>query len=243
MEISEELRAQLTEDRRCVVNEVEQIENQLYGEASSGVALAKMSPRRVQRYRMAFVPQAKASEWGNSGFSFLRVKGQSVSIRPDGRVQIQKVKETPNHNTGLDSTALTLESEESCLDDEEYDSSLALQLGDSLGSEQELFLAGTDPPTRSSAYSDEEILAADGGLEESIEINNSFGIAEEETPNLSVSGGDASHRTKTRLTEAIDVQEKKLWDEAITKMGSVIKLILQELNESRQSETDTENKI
>ena len=29
MEISDELRAQLAEDRRCVVNEIEQIENQV----------------------------------------------------------------------------------------------------------------------------------------------------------------------------------------------------------------------
>ena len=95
--------------------------------------------------------------WNGELYSFCvltyrvyRVKGQSVTIRPDGKVKIQKPKEMPLPTNCLDSTALSLESGPLSQEDQhyEYDASLALQLGDSLGSEHELFLKGNHPPRR-----------------------------------------------------------------------------------------------
>merc|ERR1712150_135010 len=142
--------------------------------------------------------------------------------RPDGHVELQKPKEKPLPTDCLHSTAFALESETlNGQNEQHYDPSLALQLGESLESEQTLFLAGTPPPRRLRPDSDEEILAADGELEESIEVSHNFDTDSSE-----------SFEEKNKLGEAIDIEEKKLWDEAVMEMGPIIKIILQQLDQS-----------
>ena len=43
---------------------------------------------------------------------------------------------------------------------------------------------------------------------------------------------EESSLAQTELKEAIDAEEKKLWDAAVMEMGPIIKIILQQLNQT-----------
>ena len=52
-----------------------------------------------------------------------------------------------------------------------------------------------------------------------------------DNPKPSASAAKESCLSATKRMEAIDTEEKKLWDAAVMEMGPIIKIILQQLSE------------
>lgn len=176
----------------------------------------------------------------HASFAACRAIGQSVSINPDGHVKLQKATEKPLDIDSLDSTALEFQSDE--------ETSLAkekLPAMDSLDSTalefpngEETSLAKETPPAPPAPP------PAIGSLDsaalefQTVEENS---LAEEAPPPakdsldsaaLEFQNAEENSLARTKLMEAVDAEEKKLWSATVEEMGPIIKIMLQQLQES-----------